>query len=73
MWVFLVITLCGVISCVFCKHDDGVGVESGYTVVCVCVQGVQQGAQNAALRCAGGKDEGRGVCVCVLVKDPHAQ
>lgn len=35
-------------SCVV-SNLDGVGVEGGYTVV--CVQGVQQDVQNAALGC----------------------
>ncbi len=42
-------------SCVVSKLDDSVGVESGYTVV--CVQGVQQGSQNAVLRSSSVKDE----------------
>ena len=67
-------------SSVVNRVDDGVGVESGYTVVCIL--GVQQGAQNAALGCSSVKDEGERALSahphhlwsgCHEVKDPYAQ
>ncbi len=43
--------------CVVCKYDDDVGAVCCCTVV--CVQGVQEWAEDAALRSIGVEDQGR--------------
>ncbi len=66
--------------CVICKFDDDVGAVCGCTVV--CVQGVQEWAEDAALRSTSVEDQGRwGVVAhsdhltsaCQEVQDPAAQ
>ncbi len=43
--------------CVVSKFDDDVGAVCGYTVM--CVQGVQEWAEDAALRSTSVEDQGR--------------
>ncbi len=66
--------------CVIGKFDDDVGAVCSCTVV--CVQGVQEWAEDAALRSTSVEDQGRGGVVahsdhltsaCQEVQDPAAQ
>ncbi len=66
--------------CVICNFDDDVRAVCGYRVV--CVQGVQEWAEDTALRSTGVEDQGRlGVVAhsdylissCQEVQDPAAQ
>ncbi len=43
--------------CVICKFEDDVGAVCGCTIV--CVQGVQELAEDAALRSSSVEDQGR--------------
>ncbi len=65
--------------CVISKFDDDIGAVCSCTVV--CVQGVQEWAENATLRCTSVEDQGRCVVAhsdhltsaCQEVQDPAAQ